>query len=86
MKFLKPKKVEISNFELQKCYVPQKKAENMYNKVSARKSKSSYKKKFFFDFSFFCLMLEDPLKFSTFNFPKLSKEISKMAYLEPARY
>ena len=48
------KKIEISNFELQKCYVPQKKAENMYNKVSARKSKSSYKKiNFFSIFRFF---------------------------------
>ena len=26
-----PKTVEISNFELQKCFIPQKKAENMYN-------------------------------------------------------
>ena len=25
------------NFELQKCYIPQKKAENMYNNNSARK-------------------------------------------------
>ena len=44
MKFFNPKKVEISNFELQKCYIPQKKAENIYNKDSARKSKISCKK------------------------------------------
>ena len=42
-----------SPFELQKCYIPQKKAENMHNKDSARKCKISYKKidfKIFFDF------------------------------------
>ena len=50
------KKIEISNFELQKCYVPQKKAENMYNKGSARKSKISWKKLDFFN-SIFHLML-----------------------------
>ena len=75
MKFFKPKKVEISNFELQKCYISQKKAENIYNKVSARKSKISCKKIDFF--SIFCLMLEDPPKFLTFNFPTLSKKISE---------
>ena len=42
------KKVKNSKFELQKCYVPQKKAENMYNKDSARKSKISHKKIDFF--------------------------------------
>ena len=31
--------VEISNFELQKSYIPQKKAENVYKTDSARKSK-----------------------------------------------
>ena len=44
MKFFKPKMVEISNFELQKCYISQKKAENIYNKDSARKSRISCKK------------------------------------------
>ena len=38
MKIFKRKKVKISNFGLQKCYIPQKKAENIYNKDSARKS------------------------------------------------
>ena len=40
-----PKKAKISNFELKNCYIPQKKAESMYNKDSTRKSNTSYKKK-----------------------------------------
>ena len=52
MKIFKRKKVKISNFGLQKCYIPQKKAENIYNKDSARKSKISCKKNRFF-FSIF---------------------------------
>ena len=43
MKIFKQKKVEISNFEPQKCYISQKKAENLYYKDSARKSKISSK-------------------------------------------
>ena len=39
-----PKLAEISNFELKKCYIPQTKAENMYNKDLARKSNISCKK------------------------------------------
>ena len=39
-----PKKAKISNFELKNCYIPQKKAESMYNKDSTRKSNISYKK------------------------------------------
>ena len=55
MKIFKRKKVKISNFGLQKCYIPQKKAENIYNKDSTRKSNISYKKKIriFSIFSFF---------------------------------
>ena len=49
-----PKKAEIPNFELKNCYIPQKKAESMYNKDSTRKSNISYKiklkLKFFFHF------------------------------------
>ena len=44
------KKVKISNFELQKCFVPQKKAENMYNTDLARKSTICCKKVDFFPF------------------------------------
>ena len=48
-----PKKAKISNFELKNCYIPQKKAESMYNKDSTRKSNISYKKKFQFQFFIF---------------------------------
>ena len=34
--------VEISNFELQKSYIPQKKAENVYKTDSARKNMIFY--------------------------------------------
>ena len=44
------KKVKIKNFELYKCYIPQKKAKNMYNSDSGRKSTISSKKKYFFRF------------------------------------
>ena len=82
MKIFKQKKVKISNFELQKRYIPQKKAKNIYNSDSARKSVNFCKKNiFFFNFSDFRDMLEDPLKFSTFIFLKVSKKIPKMALL-----
>ena len=45
MKIFKQKKVKISNFELQERYIPQKKAKNMYNSDSARKSVNFCKKK-----------------------------------------
>ena len=48
MKIFKQKKVKISNFELQKRYIPQKKAKNIYNSDSARKSVNFCKKKIFF--------------------------------------
>ena len=52
MKIFKQKKVEISNFELQVRYIPQKKAKNMYNSDLARKSVNFWKKKIqFFRFS-----------------------------------
>ena len=74
--------VKISNFELQKRYIPQKKAKNIYNSDSARKSVNFCKKNaFFFNFSDFRDMLEDPLKFSMFNFSKISKKNPKMAVL-----
>ena len=82
MKIFKQKKVEISNFELQERYIPQKKAKNMYNSDSAIKSVNFCKKIiFFFNFSDFRDMLEDPLKFLTFIFLKISKNIPKMALL-----
>ena len=71
------KKVKISNFELQKCFVPQKKAENMHNTDLARKVPFFTKNRFFFHFLIFHLRLEDPPKFLTFNFPRFSKKNSK---------
>ena len=62
MKIFKRKKVKISNFGLQKCYIPQKKAENIYNKDSARKSKISCKKNFFFRFFSFLPNARGPPK------------------------
>ena len=50
MKNFRPKTVEISNFELQKSYIPQKKAENVYKTDSARKNKIFGKKRGFFQF------------------------------------
>ena len=38
------------------------------------------KKRFFFDFLIFQLMLEDPLKILTFNFPKFSNKNSKNGF------
>ena len=74
----KQKNLKISNFEQQERYIPQKKAKNMYNSDSARKSVIFCKKKyFFFNFSDFRDMLEDPLKFSTLIFLKISKKKSK---------
>ena len=70
--------VEISNFGLQKSYIPQKKAENLYKTDLARKSKILYN--FFFSiFSIFRDMLEDPQNFLTFNFLKIKKKIPKIA-------
>ena len=71
---------EISNFELQKSYIPQKKAENVYKTDSARKNKIFCKKRIFSIFSIFHDMLEDPLKFSAFNFQKISKKKSKNGF------
>merc|ERR1711997_1353228 len=74
-------KVKNSNFELQERYIPQKKAENMYNSDSAIKNVNIFAKKiFFFNFSDFRDMLEDPLKFSTFIFLKVSKKFQKWLY------
>ena len=78
MKFLKPKKVKISNFELQKCYIPQKKAQNMYNKDSARKSNISSKKKFFFQFFDFSPNARGPPKIFDVQFSgSFKKQIQK---------
>ena len=43
-----PKKGKISNFEVENFYIPQKKANSMYNKDSTKKSNISHKKREFF--------------------------------------
>ena len=48
IKKFRGKKSKIFNFELQKCYVPQKKAQTMQNSDSARKSMISFRKIIFF--------------------------------------
>ena len=81
MKFFIPKKAKISNFELNNWYIPQKKAESMYNKDSTRKSNISYKKiRIFSIFFIFHLRLEDPWKFLTSNFLKFPKTNCKNSF------
>ena len=58
------KNIKTSNFELQKSYIPQKKAENMYNIDSGRKNENLCKKMIFFVNIFnFLEMFYDPQKF-----------------------
>ena len=47
------KKVKIEKIELQACYVPQMKAENMYNSYSGIKNRILKEKKIFGNFGFF---------------------------------
>ena len=68
-----PKKAEISNFELKNCYIPQKKAESMYNKDSTRKSNISYKKIEFFRFFDFSPKARGPLKIFDVQFSEIFK-------------
>ena len=77
MKIFKRKKVKISNFGLQKCYIPQKKAENIYNKDSARKSKISCKKNIFFRFFDFLPNARGPLKIFDAQFSDTFRKNSK---------
>ena len=80
--FFKPKIIK-----LQKSYIPQKEAENMYNKDSARKIRFCAGKKLdFFQFFDFSRNAQGFLKFLMFNCPKLLKKNPKMASPEPVRY
>ena len=80
-------KLSKSNFELQKSYQPQKKSENMYNKVSARKSKISCKKLYFFQFfSIFATYLRTPKIFNAQFSESSEKKIPKMILLQPFKY
>ena len=62
--------VKISNFELQKSYVPQKKAENVYKTDSARKNKIFCKKRDFFNFFNFSRHARGPPKIFDVQFSK----------------
>ena len=57
-----PKKPEIPNFELKNSYIPQKKADNIYNKDSTRKVIFLTKKSEFFRFFHFLPKARGPLK------------------------
>ena len=80
MKFSKSKNVKITNFEIQKCYIPQKKAENMYNKDSARKVRFLAKNFILFQFFNFFPKARGLLKILTFNFHKFSKTNCKNGF------
>ena len=78
MKIFKQKKVKISNFELQKRYIPQKKAKNIYNSDSARKSVNFCKKKKFFSiFLIFATCSRTPWNFRCSIFQKFQKKSKK---------
>ena len=63
------KKVKIKNFELYKCYIPQKKAENMYNSDSDRKKVQFLaKENIFSNFFNFQVIFEAGKIFSTYFF------------------
>ena len=80
-KNFKPKKVEISNFDLQMCYIPQKKAENMYNSDSARKSTILYKIKKYFQFFWFSRYGQGwPKIFNVKFFEVFKKKLKKWLY------
>ena len=66
--------VEISNFGLQKSYIPQKTAENLYKTDSARKSKILYKKNIFFNFFDFSRHARGPPKIFKVHFSKNFKK------------
>ena len=79
--------IKITYFELQKSYIPQKKSENMYNKGSARKSKISCKKLYFFQFfSIFATYLRTPKIFNAQFSESSEKKIPKMILLQPFKY
>ena len=70
-----PKKAEILNFELKNCYIPQKKAESMYNKYSTRKSNISLRKKLKnFQLFHFLPKARGPLKISDDQFSEIFKK------------
>ena len=73
--------VKISNFELQKSYVPQKKAENVYKTDSARKNMIFWKKGIFFNFFYFSRHAQGPPKILDVQFFENFKKNSKNGLL-----
>ena len=81
LKIFKPKKVKIENFELQKRYIPQNKAENIYNSVSAKKRKNFCKKKYFLKIFWFSWHARGPPEiFDVQFFEKFKKRSKKWLY------
>ena len=81
--FFKAKQIKTLNFELQKSYIPQKKAKNMYNKDLERKNENFCKKDFFFlFFSIFLTCLRTTKNLDVWFSKNFAKEISKTAFLE----
>ena len=82
LRLIKSKNIKISNFELQKSFIPQKKAENMYNKDSARKNENLCKKRFFFKFfKIFSKYSRTPKNFDVQFFWNFEKKVSKIYFL-----
>mgnify|MGYP007086844717 CR=1 FL=1 len=77
LKIFKPKKVKIENFELQKRYIPQNKAENIYNSVSAQKRKNFCKKKYFLKIFWFSWHARGPPEIFDLQFFENFKNKSK---------
>ena len=75
-----PKKPEIPNFELKNCYIPQKKAQNIYNKDSTRRSNISPKKLKKFQFFYFSPKAQGPLKIFEIQYSEIFKKDSKNGF------
>ena len=74
------KKVKIENFELQKRYIPQNKAENIYNSVSAQKRKNFCKKKYFLKFFWFSRHARGPPEILNVHFFESFQKNSKNGF------
>ena len=77
-------KVKIENFELQKRYIPQNKAENIYNSVSAQKRKIFMQKKYFLKFFWLLRHARGPPEIFDVQFFK--NKNPKMALLESIKH
>ena len=80
IKNFQAKKVKIENFELQKRYIPQNKAENIYNSVSAQKRKNFCKKKYFLKFFWFSRHARGPPEIFDVQFFKNFQKKSKNGF------